>query len=104
MAHTFARSARAGNAKAPGSAFGRSGAAFAPHGIRAFSNSRHVSTREGLLEVGEAVGENGVDRRVFGQLVRIDLVERVRGSVMIVEVVAAVLDRADIGHAHPWHR
>ena len=55
------------------------------------------SARERLLEVGEPVGENGVDRSVFGQMVRIDLVERVGRGVMIVEIETTVLDRAEVG-------
>ena len=55
-----------------------------------------ASTRQRLFEIGEAVGENRVDRRVFGQLVRINLVERVGRSVVIVEIETTVLDRAEI--------
>ena len=49
-----------------------------------FSNSRHALARKRLFEIGEAVGENSIDRRVFGQLVRINLVECVGRGVVIV--------------------
>ena len=65
-------------------------------GARAFC-FRVESTRERFLQIGERVSRDGDDSGVLGQLLRDNLIERVGGGVMVVEVITIVLDRTEAG-------
>ena len=52
-----------------------------------------------MFHVRERIRSDRDDRAVFRQFFRHDLVEGVSGSVVIIEVKAAVLDWTESGHA-----
>src|SRR5439155_959775 len=56
------------------------------------------STRQRLFHVRESIRSDCDDSGIFRQFFRDDLVERVRGSVVIIEIETTVLDRTESGH------
>ena len=61
-------------------------------------------TWQWLFAISQRIRSHCNYGRIFRQLVRINFVERIGGGVMIVEIEAAVLDRAEIRHAELCQR
>ncbi len=63
--------------------------------IRAVSES----PRSNLRRVGQRIGQHSHDCRILVEVLRVDLVERVGGCVVVVEVKSTVLHRRKTRHA-----
>src|SRR2546423_15197886 len=62
------------------------------------------STRQRLFHVRKRIRKDGDDSGIFSQFFRNDFVQRVSGSVMIIKIETAVLNRTESRHAGLFHR
>ena len=68
------------------------------------NGARDYGASDAARQIGDHVREHGDGRDIVGELLRIDLVERVGFAVVVVEVRAVVDVEPDLGHAGVGHR
>jgi hypothetical protein len=66
-----------------------------PEILRFAQNDNDPLTRQWLLDICQRIREHCRDGGIFRQLFRHDFVQRVGGTVVIVEIKTAVLDRTE---------